>query len=190
MNLSALIFCGKSPMSIHCILLACMSRYEYHWCDGINYKRPTKLPAPQYIGLLMEWVEAQINNEELFPLTVGRYLVMVQHFCMPFGRTRARLYKQTRFVTMSVVGSGGLMVRAPACRSRGRWFDSTSAVSKLGQFHSPHFARVFRKRLKAVGPNSCVSSRLGCLEYNYLRLEYCGPHMCDFVKKILFKSRF
>ena len=24
---------------------------------------------------------------------------------------------------------------------------------------------------KAVGPNSCVSSRLGCLEYNYLRLE-------------------
>ena len=44
------------------------------------------------------------------------------------------------------VSSGGLMVRAPACRSRGRWFDSTSAVSKLGQFRSPHFARVFRKR--------------------------------------------
>ena len=47
------------------------------------------------------------------------------------------------------------MVRAPACRSRGRWFDSTSAISKLGQFRSPHFARVF----------------LRCLEYNYLRLE-------------------
>ena len=44
------------------------------------------------------------------------------------------------------VGSGGITVRAPACRSRGRWFDSTSAVSKLGQFRSPHFARVFRKR--------------------------------------------
>ena len=44
------------------------------------------------------------------------------------------------------VGSSGLMVRAPACRSRGRWFDSTSAVSKLGQFRSPHFACVFRKR--------------------------------------------
>ena len=44
------------------------------------------------------------------------------------------------------MGSGGLMVRAPACRSRGQWFNSTSAVSKLGQFHSPHFARVFRKR--------------------------------------------
>ena len=47
-------------------------------------------------------------------------------------------------------GSGGLMVRAPAYRSRGRWFDSTSAVSKLGQFRLPHFSRAFRKR--AVGP--------------------------------------
>ena len=44
------------------------------------------------------------------------------------------------------VESGDLMVRAPACRSRGRWLDSTSAVSKLGQFRSPHFARVFRKK--------------------------------------------
>ena len=57
------------------------------------------------------------------------------------------------------------MVRAPACRSRGRWFESTSAVSKLGQFRSP----LSEETLKAVGPNSCVSSRLGCLEYNYLR---------------------
>ena len=57
-----------------------------------------------------------------------------------------------------------------ACRLRGCRFDSTSAVSKLRQFRSPHFARVFTKEtLKAVGPNSCVSSRLGCLEYNYLR---------------------
>ena len=45
-----------------------------------------------------------------------------------------------------MVGSGGLMVRAPACRSRGRWFDSTSTVSKLGQFRSTHFACVFLKR--------------------------------------------
>ena len=85
---------------------------------------------------------------------------------------------------VSVFGgrSGGLMVRAPACRSRGRWFDYTSAVSKLGQFRSPHFAHVFRKRLKAVGQNSCVSSRLGCLEYNYLTLE-------TKVKEILLRSR-
>ena len=44
-------------------------------------------------------------------------------------------------VTYGRGSSGGLMARAPDCRSRGRWFDS-----KLGQFRSPHFACVFRKR--------------------------------------------
>ncbi|BFZ04218.1 hypothetical protein BsWGS_07257 [Bradybaena similaris] len=47
-------------------------KYEYHWCDGVNYKKPTALPAPQYITLLMEWVEAQINDENLFPIQLGR----------------------------------------------------------------------------------------------------------------------
>lgn len=52
-------------------MLGNVYRYEYYWCDGVNYKRPTKLPAVQYIELLMEWVETQINNEDLFPQTVG-----------------------------------------------------------------------------------------------------------------------
>ncbi|KAK3102127.1 hypothetical protein FSP39_009026 [Pinctada imbricata] len=46
-------------------------KYEYHWCDGQNYKKPTALPAPKYITLLMEWVEAQINDENIFPVKVG-----------------------------------------------------------------------------------------------------------------------
>ena len=46
-------------------------------------------------------------------------------------------------------GSGTLVVRALDCQSRGRWFDSISAVSKLGQFRSPHFACVFRKNSKS-----------------------------------------
>ena len=48
-----------------------MFRYEYHWCDGVNYKRPTQLPAPQYISLLIDWVENQINNEDIFPVKIG-----------------------------------------------------------------------------------------------------------------------
>lgn len=49
-------------------------RYEYHWCDGVNYKKPTALPAPVYISLLMDWVESQINEETIFPVTVGMYV--------------------------------------------------------------------------------------------------------------------
>lgn len=46
-------------------------KYEYHWQDGNHYKKPTQLPAPQYITLLMEWVESQINDENVFPVKVG-----------------------------------------------------------------------------------------------------------------------
>lgn len=44
-------------------------KFEYLWADGDKFKKPTKLPAPQYINLLMDWIEAQINNETLFPVT-------------------------------------------------------------------------------------------------------------------------
>ena len=61
-----------------------LNRYEYHWCDGVNYKKPTALPAPQYITLLMDWVESQINNENLFPVKVGKiaFKHLVSYFCV------------------------------------------------------------------------------------------------------------
>lgn len=48
-------------------------KFEYFWADGHKYKKPTKLPAPQYVSLLMEWAEAQINDESLFPVSVGKW---------------------------------------------------------------------------------------------------------------------
>uniref|UniRef100_A0A7E4VC09 MOB kinase activator-like 3 n=1 Tax=Panagrellus redivivus TaxID=6233 RepID=A0A7E4VC09_PANRE len=46
------------------------SRYEYLWQDGERYKKPTKLPAPDYIHELMEWIEVRINDENVFPVDV------------------------------------------------------------------------------------------------------------------------
>ncbi|KAI8122760.1 MOB kinase activator-like 3 [Lucilia cuprina] len=34
-----------------------------------SYKKPTALPAPKYIELLMDWIESQINNESIFPVS-------------------------------------------------------------------------------------------------------------------------
>ena len=65
--------------------VAIIDRYEYHWCDGVKYKKPTKLPASQYISLLMDWVEQQINNEELFPVTVGQLLILQQSRRMKYS---------------------------------------------------------------------------------------------------------
>lgn len=47
-------------------------RYEYLWQDGENYKKPTRLPAPQYMQLLMDWIEVRINDENTFPSSTGR----------------------------------------------------------------------------------------------------------------------
>ena len=48
------------------------------------------------------------------------------------------------------VGCGGQVVEHQTFRSKG-------LVSKPGQFRSPNFACIFRKRLKAVGPFYLVS---------------------------------
>jgi len=86
--LNLLLLCwlhGLKLYFLECVLwwVACpcnVYRYEYYWCDGVNYKKPTKLPATQYIELLMDWVETQINNEDLFPQTVGMLHVLVLSF--------------------------------------------------------------------------------------------------------------
>ncbi|KAF4110084.1 hypothetical protein G5714_009336 [Onychostoma macrolepis] len=39
--------------------------------DEQKYKKPTALSAPKYMSLLMDWIEVQINNEQIFPTNVG-----------------------------------------------------------------------------------------------------------------------
>eukprot|EP00742_Colponemidia_sp_Colp-10_P016698 GILJ01019164.1.p1 GENE.GILJ01019164.1~~GILJ01019164.1.p1 ORF type:complete len:140 (+),score=17.01 GILJ01019164.1:214-633(+) len=42
-------------------------RFEYLWKDGVRFPKATKVSAPDYVNLLMTWVEGQINDERLFP---------------------------------------------------------------------------------------------------------------------------
>jgi hypothetical protein len=66
-------------------------KFEYLWQDGVKFKKPAHLPAnqvllkimadpnkivmlynhslAQYITLLMDWIESQINDESIFPVT-------------------------------------------------------------------------------------------------------------------------
>lgn len=54
-----------------CFLLFCVNRYEYHWADGTNIKKPIKCSAPKYIDYLMTWVQDQLDDETLFPSKIG-----------------------------------------------------------------------------------------------------------------------
>ncbi|KAB0405250.1 hypothetical protein E2I00_004641 [Balaenoptera physalus] len=55
-----------------CPVMSGGPKYEYRWQDDLKYKKPTALPAPQYMNLLMDWIEVQINNEDIFPTCVAR----------------------------------------------------------------------------------------------------------------------
>lgn len=49
-----------------------LRRFEYLWQDSENFKRPTKMPAPEYIEHLMAWVQGNIDNEAMFPSRIGK----------------------------------------------------------------------------------------------------------------------
>ena len=46
-------------------------RFEYLWQDTESFKRPTKMPAPEYVEHLMAWVQGNIDNEVTFPSKIG-----------------------------------------------------------------------------------------------------------------------
>ncbi|XP_033095602.1 MOB kinase activator 3B-like [Anneissia japonica] len=55
-----------------CPIMSGGPKYEYMWCDGNKYKKPTKLPANKYIANLMDWIETIINDESVFPVSQGK----------------------------------------------------------------------------------------------------------------------
>ncbi|CEG42689.1 mps1 binder-like protein [Plasmopara halstedii] len=46
-------------------------KFEYFWKDNNKYKIPAKLAAPEYIDMLMTWVEELLSDETLFPTREG-----------------------------------------------------------------------------------------------------------------------
>lgn len=60
-------FCTPSS----CPVMSAGPQYEYLWMDGVKVKKPLKVSAPEYVDLLMSWVETQLNDEHIFPLQLG-----------------------------------------------------------------------------------------------------------------------
>ncbi|XP_043529924.1 MOB kinase activator 1B-like [Chiloscyllium plagiosum] len=55
-----------------CPVMSAGPKYEYHWADGTNIKKPIKCSAPKYIDYLMTWVQDQLDDETLFPSKIGK----------------------------------------------------------------------------------------------------------------------
>jgi MOB kinase activator 1 len=54
-----------------CPIMSAGPRYEYLWEDGVRYKRPTKLPAPEYVDALMNWTQGLLDDQAVFPNKIG-----------------------------------------------------------------------------------------------------------------------
>jgi hypothetical protein len=48
--------------------------------DGGKFKKPTRMPAPQYIDLLMSWIQDQLDNEAVFPSKIGTLFAFIGSF--------------------------------------------------------------------------------------------------------------
>eukprot|EP00002_Diphylleia_rotans_P008148 TRINITY_DN1788_c0_g1_i1.p1 TRINITY_DN1788_c0_g1~~TRINITY_DN1788_c0_g1_i1.p1 ORF type:complete len:225 (-),score=62.32 TRINITY_DN1788_c0_g1_i1:206-880(-) len=53
-----------------CPVMCAGPKYEYQWADGQAVKKPIKVSAPQYVDYLMTWIQAQLDDETIFPSRV------------------------------------------------------------------------------------------------------------------------
>lgn len=88
-------FCTPSE----CPVMCAGPRFEYHWQDANSalYRRPTKMSAPEYVDCLMNWVQAQLDDEELFPSKVGvpfpeNFAAVVKSILRRLFRVYAHIY--------------------------------------------------------------------------------------------------
>ncbi|CAG8726277.1 12158_t:CDS:2, partial [Acaulospora morrowiae] len=54
-----------------CPIMSAGPKFEYLWSDNEKNKKPVKLPAPEYVSHLMEWIQEQLDDESLFPSKIG-----------------------------------------------------------------------------------------------------------------------
>lgn len=57
-------YCTKGT----CPVMSAGPKVQYLWADGVKVKKPIACTAPEYVDLLLTWVESQLNDEEIFPI--------------------------------------------------------------------------------------------------------------------------
>lgn len=80
-----------------CPIMSAGVKFEYLWKDSKQYKTPAKLPAPDYIDMLMTWVEDQLNDEAIFPTREGApycrgFVTLVKNIFRRLFRVYAHVY--------------------------------------------------------------------------------------------------
>lgn len=80
-----------------CPVMQAGAGYRYLWSDGQTYLEPTELSAPEYITLLLNWVEQQFDDESIFPQDKGStfpddFIKIVKNIMKRLFRVYAHIY--------------------------------------------------------------------------------------------------
>lgn len=79
-----------------CSLMTAGPKYEYLWADP-KYRKPVRLPAPEYISALFDWLELQLDDPAIFPHQYGvpfppNFMVVVKTIFKRLFRVYAHIY--------------------------------------------------------------------------------------------------
>eukprot|EP00800_Vazella_pourtalesii_P003750 TRINITY_DN138_c0_g1_i1.p1 TRINITY_DN138_c0_g1~~TRINITY_DN138_c0_g1_i1.p1 ORF type:complete len:229 (-),score=51.71 TRINITY_DN138_c0_g1_i1:579-1265(-) len=82
---------------LQCPVMSAGPKYEYHWADGKEIKKPVKCSAPKYIDYLMTWASDMIDDENIFPNQIGvpfpkTFLSTAKTIYKRFFRVYAHIY--------------------------------------------------------------------------------------------------
>lgn len=98
--------CLYAPVAEHCTPKSCPEmtagpQFKYAWQDSKQYKKPTMLPANEYITNVMLWTESYINNEKYFPSDPNvpypnDFVSIVQNIFKRLFRIYAHIYHHHR----------------------------------------------------------------------------------------------
>ncbi|GAV03374.1 hypothetical protein RvY_13804 [Ramazzottius varieornatus] len=74
-----------------CPTMSAGQKYEYFWSDGREYKKPTRMPAREYLTLLLDWVDTTINDIKVFPVFVD--VPFPSNFLATCKKIASRMYR-------------------------------------------------------------------------------------------------
>eukprot|EP00004_Rigifila_ramosa_P014063 TRINITY_DN316_c0_g1_i2.p1 TRINITY_DN316_c0_g1~~TRINITY_DN316_c0_g1_i2.p1 ORF type:complete len:134 (-),score=23.99 TRINITY_DN316_c0_g1_i2:35-436(-) len=83
-------------------------KYEYHWADGVDIKKPIRVCAPDYVDYLMTWVQKQMEDESIFPAVQStpfpkNFQTVVKNIFKRLFRVHAHIY-YSHFDTIRALG--------------------------------------------------------------------------------------
>jgi len=98
-------YCTKGS----CPTMSAGPDYQYRWMDGVKVKKPIDVSAPEYVDLLLTWVESQLNDESIFPIQIDgqfpkNFQQIVKNIFKRYFRVYAHIY-HSHFQRIARVGA-------------------------------------------------------------------------------------